>query len=101
MSSKARVTIEVDATNDGVPCSVELFLNAEAIRHLILELGSLSESKDHFHWFAPEWGPPQGELSLIPYHKERVTAGQLKVTFRPDHWDRQYFPHVFGNAAQD
>ena len=60
------------------------------------ELQHLSEKSDHFH-FMPEEMEFGGE---VPVRKRAYRDGDEliewgKVLFRPDHWDRQYFPHVF------
>jgi hypothetical protein len=80
---------------DGV---VDLYLNEAGLALMLKELSKLSESNDHFHMFAPEWGPPEEPLSLRPYRPDTATAGHLKVLFRPDHWDRKHFPHLFDQS---
>ena len=100
MPENSRVTVEIGTDKDGTPSSVELFVNAEGIKRLIEELSALSEKNDHFHWFAPVWAPPDGELSQVAYHPEKPTASHLKVNFRPDSWDRKYYPHLFSKDDQ-
>lgn len=92
--TKPRITIEL--SEEGGPSGeVKLYLNETGLALLISELERLSKTNDHFHLCAPEWGAPDEPLSLRPYVNGAATAGHFKVMFRPDDWDRQYFPHLF------
>ena len=94
MNEKPRITLQFQMSEDGTAHGVDLFLNSAGVALLIDELNSLSESNDHFHLFSPEW-VPDGELSTIPYDKDGTVGHHLKVLFRPDKWDREYYPHLF------
>ena len=90
---KPRITIQV-SEEGGASGVVELFINEEGRELLLKELQDLSKDNDHFHLFAPEWGAPHGVLSLKSYSEDAATAGHFKVLFRPDDWDRKYYPHL-------
>lgn len=91
--SKARITIEL--SEDGGPSgSEDMYLNEKGRALLIERLQSLSEKNDHFHLFASEWGGPGDPLRLKPYMENAATAGALKVSYRTDKVDEEYFPHL-------
>ncbi len=92
--AKPRITVEL-SEEGGASGVVNLLLNEEGRALLITSLQSLSRENDHFHMFAPEWGADNEPLSLKPYKEGSSTAGHLKVHYRPDDWDREYFPHLF------
>ncbi len=94
MTEKPRITLQFQKSDDGTVFGADLFLNPAGVSLLIKELKSLSESNDHFHLLSPEW-EIDGELSTIPYDKNQTVGQHLKVLFRPDKWDREYFPHLF------
>ncbi len=91
--TQPRITVEI--IGNGAPSVVHLSVNEEGLKILLDELRALSRNSDHFHLFAPEWGVPDGPLSLKPYGDNAATAGHLKVLFRPDDWDKKYYPHLF------
>ncbi|MEO0399770.1 MAG: hypothetical protein AAF224_10180 [Pseudomonadota bacterium] len=93
MMANPRITVQV-SENGGASGFVEIFLNKEGVEQFIDELRALSETNDHFHFFAPEWGAPDGLLRLTPYEKDASTAGHVKVNFRSDDWDRDHAPHT-------
>ncbi len=82
----ARVTISVKSDGE-----LEIWLNPEGRDQLVRELQALSASKDHFH--LGTWG---GDIKLgsLSYRPTDRIVDTAKVLFRPDDWDRQYFPHV-------
>ena len=100
MTEKPRITLQFQKSEDGPVHGVDLFLNSAGVALLIERLKSLSESNDHFHLFSPEWDP-HGELSTIPYGKDETVGEHLKVLFRPDKWDREYYPHLFVDCKAD
>jgi len=96
MPLEPRVTVEIESgEEDSTPHTVQIFLNEEGLRKLIEDLTALSEKNDHFHMFSQDWSGSNGDLSQIPYYPQNTTAHHLKVLFRPDHWDRKYYPHMF------
>ena len=98
---KPRITVETRNVEAG-HCSVFLYANETGLKLLIDELYDLSKTNDHFHLGSPEWtGIEEDPLSLKPYDKQdsAATAGHLKVLFRPDDWDKEYYPHLFSNLG--
>jgi len=90
---KARVTFSVQP--DG---SFDIWVNEAGRELLIKELQGLSEGWDHFHLdhyddadIADATDVP---LSAIPYMADDRVLLNGKVLFRPDEWDRKFFPHV-------
>ena len=100
MAEKQRITLQFQKSQDGAVHGVDIFLNPAGVALLIERLKSLSESNDHFHLFSPEW-ESDGELSTIPYDKDESVGEHLKVHFRPDKWDREYYPHLFVDGETD
>jgi hypothetical protein len=72
---------------------LEIWLNEEGRNLLIHELQALNENDDHFH-LMPGDVPSDVELSMRAYRPTDSVIGYAKVLFRPDEWDRRYFPHV-------
>ena len=84
---KPRITINTN--KDG---ELEIWLNDAGRDLRVKELQGLSVKNDHFHL------QPEG-FSEVPLQSRAYREGdQLlewgKVLFRPDDWDRPYFPHV-------
>lgn len=81
----------------------EIHLN-EAGRDLLVEsLQSLDRENDHLHldYFPdPENAPTDILLSLIPYRDDDRCLEFGKILFRPDDWDREYYPHVLGESGK-
>jgi hypothetical protein len=100
MTEKPRITLQFQMGPDGTACGAELFVNPAGRALLMDSLNSLSESDDHFHLFSEEW-QPDGDLSIVPYDKDATVGHHLKVLFRPDKWDREYFPHLFVDLEAD
>jgi hypothetical protein len=69
-------------------------LNEEGRDLLLRELLRLDKRHDHFH--LGTYDTAEIELSGIAYGSADVIIDAAKVLFRPDEWDQQYFPHVFG-----
>ena len=97
---KPRITVEIKE-DGGASGVVELFLNEEGLQLLLGELNALSKENDHFHLFASGWGMQDGPIKLKPYQENAATAGHLKVLFRPDEWDRKYFPEVIAAHQEE
>ena len=95
MGDQERITVEVSTDAESKPSEVLLYLNESGLEALIRELQALSKSNDHFHCFAREWGEPDDVLCVKPYSASGITVGHLKVLFRPDDWDQEYYPHLF------
>lgn len=86
---KPRVTINLN--NKG---ELEIWLNEAGRDLLVKELRNLSAQSDHFHL------QPEGFIDQVPTQSRAYREGDQvlewgKVLFRPDEWDRKYFPHVF------
>lgn len=97
MTEKPRITLQFQKNADGTVYGVDILLNSAGISLLVERLESLSETDDHFHLFSSEWDP-DGELSVIPYDKHATVGDHIKVLFRPDKWDREYYPHLFDDS---
>lgn len=95
---KPRVTVSLQPEG-----GFAIWINESGRELLIRELQGLSERWDHFHLdhydeveIADATDIP---LSAVPYNpKDRVLLNG-KVLFRPDAWDREYFPHVLEQKA--
>jgi hypothetical protein len=85
---KPRITISTTETGE-----LEIWLNEAGRDLLVKELQHLSEKSDHFHLGPEELGGEVPVQSRAYREGDRVVDWG-KVLFRPDHWDRQYFPHV-------
>ena len=77
---------------DGEPTEVEIYLNPEARDQLIRELQRLSERSDHTHYGT--WEGAEVQLQDVAYSPGQVVVDHMKILFRLDEWDQQYFPHV-------
>ncbi len=86
---KPRITLNMTAAGE-----LEIWLNESGRDQLVHELQSLSQKNDHFHLGPEELG--EVEVSSIAYRDTDQLIEWAKVLFRPDVWDREYFPHVFG-----
>jgi hypothetical protein len=97
---KPRVTICLRP--DG---TFEMLVNEAGRDQLVKELQGLSERWDHFHmdhYDEPEMADhTEVHLADRPYHEGDQLLLNAKVLFRPDHWDRQYYPHVMEPDASD
>jgi hypothetical protein len=85
---KPRITINTNKSGE-----LEIWINETGRDLLVKELQGLNRSNDHFHL------QPEG-FQEVPIQSKAYREGdQLlewgKVLFRPDEWDREYFPHVF------
>ena len=89
---KARITISM--SDDG---EFEIRVNEAGRDQLIEELRRLSLTNDHFH-LGPE-DMAEVELSSRRYRDTDVLVDWGKISFRPDEWDAQYFPHVLTPSA--
>lgn len=89
---KERVTVSI--RRDG---AFEIWLNEAGRDRLVKELLGLDRENDHLHldYFAePVNAPTDVVLSVVPYRDDDKCLEFGKVMFRPDDWDREYFPHV-------
>ena len=73
--------------------SLEMFFNEEGRQLFIQELSRLNEQNDHFH-FAPATLDSEMIVSSRAYNSGDRVLDHGKVLFRPDAWDKQYYPHV-------
>ncbi|WP_432768698.1 MAG: hypothetical protein HEQ22_15245 [Sphingopyxis sp.] len=85
---KPRITINSSETGD-----LEIWLNEAGRDLLVKKLQNLTEQSDHFH-LGPEYLNGDVPVQVIPYRDDDKIIERGKVLFRPDHWDRKYFPHV-------
>lgn len=84
---KSRITINLTTTGE-----FEISVNEAGRDLLIRELQRLSRENDHFH-LGPA-GMAEVEVSNKPYRADDTIKEWGKVYFRPDDWDKEYFPHV-------
>jgi hypothetical protein len=90
----ARITFNLTAGGE-----LEIWLNEQGRDLLVKELQHLSEKWDHFH-FGPKDLPSEVQVSSITYRADDRILEWGRVYFRPDVWDRQYFPHVLDQAPK-
>ena len=90
---KPRVT--VSRTSDG---ELEIWMNREGRDKFVAELQRLGEHSDHFH-LGPDEDTAEFLLSTVAYRPTDEVISYAKVLFRPDEWDRKYFPHVLGEPS--
>ncbi len=97
---KPRITFGVKKDEQGEPVEVLLYVNRAGRDQLVAELQNLSEQSDHFH-MQPDELIPEVLIGDVPYEAGEVMPSHVKVMFRPDEWDRQYFPHVMKDDEAD
>jgi hypothetical protein len=85
---KSRITLSL--SEDG---QFQISLNEAGRDELVELLQSLDRNHDHIH-FAPEDHNLDCTVSDIPYRPTDRVFAWGKVSFRPDDWDREHFPHV-------
>jgi len=85
---KPRITFSLTPSG-----SLEMFFNEEGRQLFIQELSRLDERNDHFH-FAPAALDSEMTVSSRAYKPDDRLLEYGKVLFRPDAWDKQYYPHV-------
>lgn len=85
---KPRITISVNA--EGI---LEVFLNEAGREKLVQELRKLDHRHDHFHLMVD--GDAEVDLKSRPYNTTDKIIECGKVLYRPDEWDREYYPHLF------
>ena len=85
---KPRITFSLTPSG-----SLEMFFNEEGRQLFIQELSRLDERNDHFH-FAPAILDSEMTVSSRAYKPDDRLLEYGKVLFRPDAWDKQYYPHV-------
>jgi len=88
-----RPRITLLRTDEGV---IELLFNEAGKALLISEIARLGETNDHLH-LSTDGGYAEIELSVIPYSPTDQVIGDMKLLFRTDDWDKEFFPHVLGN----
>lgn len=85
--------ITANLTAEGV---FEIRMNEEGRDLLVRELQMLSKKNDHFHLGSYEGS--QIQISANAYQATDTILHTGKVYFRPDEWDRIYFPHVMDES---
>ena len=89
-----RPRITISRNQDG---EIEIWLNEAGRDLFVRELNALGESNDHFHLTSDD--VVSGVLlSGIPYRDTDQVFEWGKVLFRPDAWDKKYYPHVLDAA---
>jgi len=86
---KPRITVNLDANGD-----FEIWINEEGRDLLVQELQRLNKGNEHFH-LGPDKITSDIQVSTRPYRPDDKILEYGKVLFRPDEWDKQYYPHVF------
>ena len=76
-----------------------IYVNEAGRDLLVDELRGLSRKNDHFH--GGDYPGAEVELRTISYVASEQIVRAVKVLFRPDDWDREYFPHVMAEPAED
>jgi hypothetical protein len=85
---KPRITINMSETGE-----LEIWINEAGRDLLVKELQHLSAKSDHFH-FGPEELDGEVPVQSRPYRVGDRVVEWGKVLFRPDEWDRKYYPHL-------
>ena len=85
---KPRITISTTETGE-----LEIWINEVGRDLLVKELQHLSATSDHFY-FSPEELDGEVPVQSRPYREGDRVLEWGKVLFRPDEWDRKYYPHV-------
>lgn len=85
---RPRITISKNENKE-----IEIWINEAGRDLLVRELSGLSESNDHFH-LTSDAVVSGVLLEKIPYRDTDEVFEWGKVLFRPDAWDKIYFPHV-------
>jgi hypothetical protein len=91
--ARPRITVVVKKDEGGESAEVYFYLNPEGRDQLVAELQHLSERSDHFH-MQPDELVAEVPLRAVPYESGEIIPWHVKMMFRTDDWDRQYFPHV-------
>jgi hypothetical protein len=86
--------ITISRSKDG---ELEILVNEAGRDLLVHELQRLSETSDHFH-FAPEDFDGEVPVRSKAYRDGDEVIEWGKVSFRPDAWDAEYFPHVLDGS---
>ena len=92
---KPRITMNMTAGGE-----FEIWLNEAGRDFLVAELQALSERNDHFHLGALD-GTIGLRMQQLTYRPTDTLVDTAKVLFRTEEWDRRYFPHVLGKAADE
>ena len=93
MSRKPRITISMSDAGE-----LEIWLNEVGRDQLVEALQDLNDTSNdllHLWTWSDDGDLPLSDRAYRPTDRIVDTA---KVLFRPDDWDRKYFPHVFETA---
>jgi hypothetical protein len=92
--AKPRITAVVTKNDKGEPAEVYFYFNFEGRDLLVSELTHLSEKSDHFHMHPAqcEMEVPLEMRAYVP--AEETPVSHVKLMYRTDERDEQYFPHV-------
>lgn len=71
-------TVEINDHQRLDQCQVEVFLDRDALEDLVKQLGFLSESGDHAHFFTPAWGG--NSLTEEVQNKGNLLVNHFKIT---------------------
>jgi hypothetical protein len=97
---KPRITFAMRKAGGSDVPSICLYLNPAGRDLLVQRLNALNETDEHFHLQAEDW-TFDVPLRQIAYGPEEVVLDDVKVLFRLDEWDSEYFPHVMTETPND
>jgi hypothetical protein len=91
---KPRITFALQRTETGDLGELQVYLNPEGRDLLVKELTRLDERWDHVHLQDEAWtiDVPLQTRAYVPDQEKIIDC--VKILFRPDQWDAEYFPHV-------
>ncbi len=93
--SKPRITINLHEGD-----FLEIWLNEAGRDALVNELLGLNAKNDHFHMM-PQYIPADIQLLETGYRPDDKVMSFGKVYFRPDEWDKEFFPEVFAKHGEE
>ena len=96
--TKPRITVVVNKDDEGEPVEVLFYFNPEGRDLLVKELLHLDERWDHLHMQPEEWtiDLPLQTKAYVP--ESEVVMEHVKMMYRLDAWDEEYFPHVMSDG---
>ncbi len=99
--AKARITFALETTETGEPGELLIYLNPEGRDLLVKELAHLDERWDHVHLQDEKW-TIDVLLQTRAYVPDReVIIDCVKILFRPEEWDQEYYPHVMSTDEKE
>jgi hypothetical protein len=86
---RPRITFSVNTGGE-----LQIWLNEQGRDLLVKELQTLASTGGNDHFHMGSWEGAEVSIGAIPYQDGDQIIHTVKVLFRPDEWDREYFPHV-------